>query len=67
MQGIDIEREVQPFHDEVKIFAEMLNSKVRDEIVKALRAIPKKLIKKRNDKLMDWESVKAKERSIGVG
>ena len=25
LQGVDIEREIQPFHDEVKIFAELLN------------------------------------------
>ncbi|VDO65691.1 unnamed protein product [Heligmosomoides polygyrus] len=32
---------------------------VRDEIVKALRAIPKKLIRKRNDKLLDYEAAKS--------
>ncbi|CAI4227433.1 unnamed protein product [Auanema sp. JU1783] len=57
--GINVERQVQPFHEEVKHFAEQLNSMVRDEIVKALRAIPKKLIKKRNDKLMDWEAARS--------
>ncbi|VDM83442.1 unnamed protein product [Strongylus vulgaris] len=43
----------------IKDLAIDLNSKVRDEIVKALRAIPKKLIRKRNDKLMDYEAAKS--------
>uniref|UniRef100_A0A0K0DJB4 SH3 domain-containing protein n=1 Tax=Angiostrongylus cantonensis TaxID=6313 RepID=A0A0K0DJB4_ANGCA len=48
-----------PFHDMIKDLAVDLNIKVRDEIVKALRAIPKKLIRKRNDKLMDYEAAKS--------
>ncbi|KAK6025711.1 hypothetical protein OSTOST_08384 [Ostertagia ostertagi] len=43
----------------IKDLAVDLNSRVRDEIVKALRAIPKKLIRKRNDKLMDYEAAKS--------
>uniref|UniRef100_A0A158PGB3 SH3 domain-containing protein n=1 Tax=Angiostrongylus costaricensis TaxID=334426 RepID=A0A158PGB3_ANGCS len=53
-----------PFHDMIKDLAVDLNIKVRDEIVKALRAIPKKLIRKRNDKLMDYEAAKSSNKMV---
>ncbi|WKY06919.1 hypothetical protein Q1695_006811 [Nippostrongylus brasiliensis] len=57
--GVSADAQTFPFHDMIKDLALDLNSKVRDEIVKALRAIPKKLIRKRNDKLMDYEAAKS--------
>ncbi|KAK5985617.1 DH domain-containing protein [Trichostrongylus colubriformis] len=57
--GVSADAQTFPFHDMIKDLAVDLNSRVRDEIVKALRAIPKKLIKKRNDKLMDYEAAKS--------
>ncbi|KAK6746637.1 hypothetical protein RB195_000110 [Necator americanus] len=57
--GVSADAQTFPFHEMIKDLAIDLNSKVRDEIVKALRAIPKKLIRKRNDKLMDYEAAKS--------
>ncbi|KAJ1349342.1 hypothetical protein KIN20_004892 [Parelaphostrongylus tenuis] len=57
--GVSADAQTFPFHDMIKDLAVDLNVKVRDEIVKALRAIPKKLIRKRNDKLMDYEAAKS--------
>ncbi|KAE9412788.1 hypothetical protein Angca_002915 [Angiostrongylus cantonensis] len=57
--GVSADAQTFPFHDMIKDLAVDLNIKVRDEIVKALRAIPKKLIRKRNDKLMDYEAAKS--------
>nr|CDJ83925.1 Src homology-3 and Dbl homology (DH) and Variant SH3 domain containing protein [Haemonchus contortus] len=57
--GVSADAQTFPFHDMIKDLAIDLNSRVRDEIVKALRAIPKKLIRKRNDKLMDYEAAKS--------
>lgn len=57
--GVSADAQTFPFHDMIKDLAIDLNSRVRDEIVKALRAIPKKLIRKRNDKLLDYEAAKS--------
>ncbi|PIC32246.1 hypothetical protein B9Z55_012648 [Caenorhabditis nigoni] len=61
----EIDQQLQPFNHAVKIWANDVNMKIRDDIVKALRNIPKRLIKKRNDKLMDYEASRTKEKSSG--
>ncbi|EYC25170.1 hypothetical protein Y032_0012g1744 [Ancylostoma ceylanicum] len=62
--GVSADAQTFPFHEMIKDLAIDLNSKVRDEIVKALRAIPKKLIRKRNDKLMDYEAAKVRDEIV---
>ena len=57
---------MQPFNHAIKLWANDVNLKIRDDIVKALRNIPKRLIKKRNDKLMDYEASRTKEKGSGV-
>ncbi|ULT93631.1 hypothetical protein L3Y34_003255 [Caenorhabditis briggsae] len=61
----EIDQQLQPFNHAVKIWANDVNMKIRDDIVKALRNIPKRLIKKRNDKLMDYEASRTKEKGSG--
>ncbi|KJH43771.1 SH3 domain protein [Dictyocaulus viviparus] len=63
ISGVSADAQTFPFHDMVKDLALDLNIRVRDEIVKALRAIPKKLIRKRNDKLMDYEAAKSSNKT----
>uniref|UniRef100_A0A1I7U2L5 SH3 domain-containing protein n=2 Tax=Caenorhabditis tropicalis TaxID=1561998 RepID=A0A1I7U2L5_9PELO len=61
----DIDHQLQPFNHAIKLWANEVNMKIRDDIVKALRNIPKRLIKKRNDKLMDYEASRTKEKGSG--
>ncbi|EFO98673.1 hypothetical protein CRE_09842 [Caenorhabditis remanei] len=61
----DIDHQLQPFNHAIKLWANDVNLKIRDDIVKALRNIPKRLIKKRNDKLMDYEASRTKEKGSG--
>lgn len=66
LSNSEIELQLQPFNISIKQWANDVNYKIRDEIVKALRNIPKRLIKKRNDKLMDYEAARTKEKGSGV-
>ncbi|CAD6195626.1 unnamed protein product [Caenorhabditis auriculariae] len=59
----DADHQLYVFNDAIKDFAATINAKVRDDVVQALRSLPKKLIKKRNDKLMDYEAAKSKDKN----
>ncbi|CAB3409659.1 unnamed protein product [Caenorhabditis bovis] len=58
----DVDHQMYLFNEAVRVFSEIINARVRDEIVRSLRNLPKRLIKKRNDKLMDYEAAKSKEK-----
>ncbi|CAI2352401.1 unnamed protein product [Caenorhabditis sp. 36 PRJEB53466] len=62
LSNSEIDLQLQPFNHAIKLWANDVNLKIRDEIVKALRNIPKRLITKRNDKLMDYEAGKTREK-----
>lgn len=66
LSSSEIDLQLQPFNHAIKTWASEANVRIRDEIVKALRSIPKRLIKKRNDKLMDYEASRTKEKGLGV-
>ncbi|PAV92251.1 hypothetical protein WR25_09018 [Diploscapter pachys] len=66
VSSTDAEHQLYVFHEAVREFANDINKKVRDEIVKALHTIPKKLIRKRNDKQVDYEHAKAKDKSSSM-
>ncbi|CBK19494.1 SH3 domain-containing protein [Caenorhabditis elegans] len=65
LSSSEIDLQLQPFNHAIKTWASEANVRIRDEIVKALRSIPKRLIKKRNDKLMDYEASRTKEKGLG--
>ncbi|CAJ0928655.1 unnamed protein product, partial [Mesorhabditis belari] len=52
-------QQLKPFFEILQEFVKETNYKVKDDCLKAIRVIPKRLITKRNDKLMDYEAAKS--------